>query len=195
MSKKTKASDGGEGHNSQAREIALLKHIAAIREQNDKLAEVMSLAKVIKKDLKRVRNLAKEANFTLSIIDEALKIEAKGNDRETQKAAEERVFVFQCLGLPTGMRQGDLFSDLPNEALDESFWSDNGYNAGLRGMEAKPPTQMPPHLTQTWMLRHAAGRERISWAQAEQANPEKRGDGVGPTAADIASTNDDVLLQ
>jgi hypothetical protein len=182
----------GEGHNSrEQKEILLLNHVANLRQANASITVAMSAVKVAKKAAKLVRNAAKLDGFTLKILDEALEIESQvGERREQERQAEERVFVFETLGLPLGMRQGEL--DLPAPKRDAKFWGDLGYQRGIAG-EPQDAADVPPEFLQAYLKRHTAGAEKLAWAQAERGqNPERVGGvGTGPTARELGGDDDD----
>jgi len=183
------ADDSGELKNAlDEREALLHQSVADLRTANAAIERAQAAVKVAKKAAKIVRNAAKLRGFTLAILDEALKREGQGNAREQQAHEEERAFVFKALGLPVGLlhQSGDFDFGDP-EKRDERYWGDEGYRRGVQGLDADLPEGIPPHFHQVFLLRHAAGADRLAWAQAERGlNPEMKGSGGGPTAAEIA---------
>lgn len=177
----------GIGHNSDAHQAALLTHLTKFRAHRAKIQEIMDVLKAAKKAYKVARSEAKLYGFTLEILDEALDVESV-NDRDAAKAAAERRFVFETLGLPLGISNGELFGDQPSDMRDEAYWGQHGFNAGLRDLERKPPSECPQAWQQTWLRQHVAGVEKAMWALAETQNTERRPGsvGTGPTASEIA---------
>jgi hypothetical protein len=174
MPKDTKGTPG-TGHNSQEREASIIRHMTVLRPLRDAVEDAKALVKKAQKDFTVARNAAKSDGWTLKLIDKALKVETQQNRQEQQDQANEEHFIFVTLGLPVALVQGDLFdTDEKREERNEAFWSDHGYNTGLKGLPATPPAEMAPQYLQTWLQRRVAGVERLAWAQAEQeVNPEK----------------------
>lgn len=179
------------GHNSDAMEISLLKHMAQFRDDRLIIAEAQEALKAVKKRHKISRNAAKQDGWLLKVLDEALDVE-ENNDRDAVKEADQRRFVFETLALPLGLHNGELFGEPANDAQDEAYWGDRGYNDGLKGLAAKAPAGVSPQFIQAYLRRHAAGADRVAWAQAEAGvNTEHLGTGTGPTAREIGGDDDD----
>lgn len=157
---------------SEAMEALLLGHMARLRAGRAAIAEAAAALKAVKKAVKVDRNAAGQ-DFLLKVLDAALDAE-EVNDRDAEAEAIQRLFVFECLGLPTGRRQGELdFGEDAHEERDLEYWGGRGYNAGLKLMPAKPPEGMPPQFMQHWLMKHAAGSERTKWAAAALTNVEQ----------------------
>lgn len=181
---KKKTDTAGVGHNSEAMEAQLHIHMGKLRDGRSRIADAQALLKSVKKEVKRDRDAAKQ-DFLLKVLDAALDAE-EINDRDAENEAIQRYFVFDRLGLPTGMKQGDLFGEPADTVRDMEYWGGRGYNAGLKLLPASPPDAMPAQFMQHWLEKHAAGAERTNWAAATLTNVEKRGSGGGPTADEIA---------
>ena len=187
---KAGASDGGIGHNSEAMEIAVHRHMAAFHEHLDAIEVAQGAVAAAKKAFKLARNAAK-IDFTLKILDEAVALERQtDNERQQEKDEAQRFFIHSVRGLPTATKQADLFGGPDQDIRDEKYWSDHGYNAGVRGESAMPSPDMPTQFMQTWLKRHVAGADRLAWSMADKGmNPEK-GDAdpdapAPPTAAGL----------
>lgn len=193
---KASASDGGIGHNSEAMEIAVHRHMAAFHEHLDAIEVAQGAVAAAKKAFKLVRNAAK-IDFTLKILDEAIALERQaGNGRQQEKDEAQRFFIHSVRGLPTATKQGDLFGGQDQDIRDEKYWSDHGYNAGVRGESATPSPDMPTQFMQTWLKRHAAGADRLAWSMADKGLSPEKGDAdpgapAPPTAADVQHDGED----
>lgn len=175
----------GIGHNSDAAEAQVLAHMSVFRADRARIREAQEVVKSLKKVHKQHRNDAKGDGWYLNVLDEALDVEDV-NDRETEKQAIQRRFLFEILALPLGVKNGELFSE-SDTAQDEAYWTQHGYNVGLRNGAAEAPDGMPTQFLQAWLKGRADGVERAAWSDAEKGkNPEKLGHGGGPTAAEIA---------
>lgn len=178
------------GHN-EAREADLLALMAEFRPALDKVEEAKAVVKKAEKDYAVVRNKAEVLGFALATLDKALKLERQPSNRKLQQAqADEEFFVFKTLGLPVAAVQGtmDFGSD---EARDEKYWGDQGFQAGIRGDAATPPDGMPPHLHQTWLTRRADGAAYTAWGKSEAGGrPDRLNTGAAPEpkAPDPAAT-------
>ncbi|HEY5409272.1 MAG TPA: hypothetical protein VIJ94_00970 [Caulobacteraceae bacterium] len=166
----------GAGHNADAREASLIFHMDQLRTIQAQIDAAMVPVKALQKIQTTRRNAAAGATWTLEILDRALKRERQSNRRQLAKVAEEEAFVARTMNLPFGNaeEQLDMFHDAPQEEKDEHFWGQDGYNRGLRGLMAKAPPELPPAFLQTWLKRHAAGAERLSWSQSEQGHSPDR---------------------
>jgi hypothetical protein len=161
----------GVGDNSEAREAALIRHMHVLRLARADTDAAKQVVKTRQKVETALRNAANSDGFMLKIIDEALKKE--GQTRVDQQREEnDRRFIFSALGLPVAQDGADLVTEAQR---DERFWGQHGYSSGLKGLPAEAPPGMPGEFVQTWMRRHAAGADRLGWAQAEQqgASPER----------------------
>ena len=179
--KPEKKDANGLGHNGppptpEQREADFLRNMDACRRFRAATDDAKAGMKAIRKQETVVRNTAKQAGFSLKVIDEILADEAKTR-ADIVGYEEQRAWARGTVGLANG-RQADLF-DTP-EAKTEFEWGENGYNAGLRGEPAKPPAEMPPEYVQLWMGRHVAGKERLAWAMAESGlNPDRSRTDIG----------------
>jgi hypothetical protein len=176
-----KDSTGPKPH-TVAREAELLALMPEMRTGLDQVEAAKALVKKAQNDYAVVRAKVEIQGFTLEIIDKALKLERQPkNRRGQQQVANEEYFVFKTLGLPVALppNEMDFGSD---EERDEAYWGDQGYQAGIRGDIAKPPSECPPHLHQTWLNRRAAGSEYSAWGKSEAgAKPDQGGAGVVTT--------------
>ena len=152
------------GDNSEAREAALLVNMARLRAVNAEVDMAKAVVDGAKENRKVVRGEILADGFKLKVLDEAIAKEKQS--RVDQQAEEnERRFVFTSLGLPIAQDGVDLETAAQR---DEKFWGDHGYATGVKGLAAEKPPGIPPEFLQVWLKRHAAGADRLAWAQAEQ---------------------------
>ncbi len=160
------------GHNGPTqeeqaeREALFLSHLDACRKADAALATAMEPVKVVRKQRNVVRNLASKEGFPLKIIDEIIEKEAF-TQKDLEGEAELSRWMHQMAGLPTG-GQAELFATTPAEIKDGLDWEADGYRAGMRGVEPKPPEGCPPRFHQEWMKGYHAGQERNAWALSEK---------------------------
>ncbi len=192
----------GDGHNDAPPPAAVptgpsrldrtrmrLRHIAGIRPI---IAEIDTLRATLKakgKLLTAARNAYKADGFLLSNLDEFFDNEKTPN-RELEAKEQDRHELFEDTGQVVYV-QPDLFAAMPQEARDETYWSDHGYQAGLAGKEAKPPPEMPERFMQTWLKRRMAGQEKLAWALAPDGNPERTRTDIAPGPVVLRPVDDD----
>jgi hypothetical protein len=151
---KTKATPGestpGMGHNglSEDDKVALfLSHLQTGRADNNALALAMEAVKAVRKIRNKNRNIAMNDGFSLALLDEIYEDETKGKGLAEREA--ERRWMREVAGLPVGT-QLDLLKDTPAEVKDEIAAEADGYQAGIRGADPKPPTTIHPRHHGVW---------------------------------------------
>lgn len=178
------------GHNltRDQKEAGFIRHMAAIREVEGYYADAQQGMKAVRKQRNEIRNACKRDGWSMKVVDEILEDEAKVSQNARMAFEEQRRFMREVVGLPTGV-QVDLFAALEPEARTEAEWGALGYNAGLKGLPGKPQDYgVPPERHQIWLQRWGAGQERLSWALSDKGiNPERTttARGTGPTADEI----------
>jgi hypothetical protein len=191
---KTKPTEepAGIGDNGTQREAAFHVHMQALTARRAETDRAKETLKAIRKLETQVRNAAKADGFSLKLIDEIMDDEGKTR-ADLAAEAEDRYWMRQARGLPVG-GQMDMFATTPTLVRDATAWEAEGYRAGIRGMEGKPPEGVSsPHL-QDWMTGWGAGQEKLAWSlSAKGHNPERLGHGGGPTAGEIERANDDAI--
>jgi hypothetical protein len=173
MTDKTK---GATGPHTVAREAKLLTLMDELRPALSVVEDAKGIVKKAQEAYGLVRAKAELEGFTLAVLDKALKAERQPKNRGGQlQLANEEYFVFKTLGLPVAVPQGELKFD-SDEARDEAYWRDQGYQAGIRGDAATPPDECPPAFHQTWLNRRADGAEYSAWGKSEAgAKPDQGG--------------------
>jgi hypothetical protein len=124
--------------------------VAVTKGLRDTRAEVMSYAeaaKFKKKDFKEV-------------LDD---MKVKGSRRSVREDEARRSRFRRYAGLPVGDEQEQM-ELLPDEKRDEIDWEGEGYTAGVRGDEPKPPKDCPPRMHSHWLKGRDNGQARNAWA-------------------------------
>ena len=107
-------------------------------------------------------DLAVAAGFKKYEVEDQLKDLVAPKVNQSEKEARRARFR-AWLGLPAGAPATD---DLPLEVRDEQDWEAEGYRAGIRADEPKPPKECPPRFHQAWMKGWHAGQEQNTKALA-----------------------------
>lgn len=190
---KPKPGATGIGNNSgltpDEQAALFLTHLGACREQEAIMADAMAGLKALRKVRNEVRNLARAEGFPLKKIDDILKKEAF-SQKDLEAEAELFRWMDQMAGLPTG-GQADLFSSTPVEIKDALDWEADGYRAGMRATEPKPPSECDARFHQDWMKGYHAGQERNAWALSERGKIVDRRTDIAPGAVELEPVEDD----
>ncbi len=157
-----------------------LVHLAQARKDNDTLEQAMEVVRGVRKVRNRNRSLCHSDGFGLKHLDEILRDE--GMDRDTrEKDAALRTMMRRAAGMPVlGEAQLDLFAQNTNvpdaipDTIDQTNIRLDGYNAGLRGLEATPPEWVAPDDHQTWLEEWGRGQTRIAEAMATKKKIDER---------------------
>lgn len=190
---KSKTGATGVGDNSgltpDEQAALFLTHLGACREQEAILADAMAGVKALRKRRNEVRNLARAEGFPLKKIDDILKKESF-SQKDLEAEAELFRWMDQIAGLPVG-GQADLFASTPVEIKDGMDWEADGYRAGMRATEPKPPSECPERFHQDWMKGYHNGQERNAWALAERGKIVDRRTDIAPGKVELEPVEDD----
>ena len=147
-------------------EAQLLSVLALMRPALARVEEAKAVVKERIADVDAILDKAVVQGFKKGEIRELLKETAVKGSRKDQRETEERRTRFrEYVGLPTGVVQPDLL-DIPEAAKDELDWELDGYRAGVRAEEPKPPTKCPERFHQAWMKGYHDGQARNAWAMS-----------------------------
>ena len=161
------------GDNSERLEALIIAHAKYIRDQ-DAVIEghqgQVRAAKLVRKGM--VAAFTSETGLPIELLKEAL---GKGQTTrvDLQLRENQRRFIFRALAIPVASETTDIET---LAARDEAFWNRHGYAQGVKDLPATHPPGIPAEFIQAWLRGHAAGCERLSWAQAEQQGtaPERK---------------------
>lgn len=188
MAKNTDAGGGAppapspppQGHNGSAGKGKLdrnqraklrLSHISKMRPLRSEIEKLQSAMRAVRKELNQIRDEYANDGFSLAALDERFKNE--GKPRKVVQAYEnERYELGEDLG-QANYQQPDLFASMPETAREEEYWGDIGYQLGIEGKECKAPSDMPTQFLQAFTKRWHGAQEKLAWAMAPDANPEK----------------------
>ena len=151
----------------EAEQAQYLSAISKVRQQDIKIAAAKAVVDELKAVRKEIMDLAVAAGFKKFEIEDQLKdlVAPKTNHVERE---ERRARFRMWLGLPAGAKPRD---DLPLEVKDEQDWEAEGYRAGIRADEPKPPKECPPRFHQAWLTGYHAGQARNVAALAYKPAP------------------------
>lgn len=151
------------GNNREAVEAAeaaqLLSFTSRLREQQKKTAEKKAVFDGEKANETEIFNLAKAAGFMRKELQELLDDSAVSGQRRKLAESEARRARFRkILGLPVAGFEEQ--KDLPEEVRDEMDWESDGYRAGIRADEPKPPSECSPRFHKAWLKGYHNGQKR-----------------------------------
>lgn len=146
----------------EAEEAHFLKFLAQLRPLNAQIAEAKAVMDGFKEEKKNVLLLAKAAGFDSKYLNEIL-ADGGTSVKNLAEAEAKRARYREYAGLPVGV-QTHLADKTPDAAKDEMDWEADGYRAGIRADEPKPPKECPPRFTQGWMKGYHNGQARNAWA-------------------------------
>lgn len=192
---------GPLGHNAgtlttEEQEAILHKHLDAIAAAQTNRERAGETVKALRKIETRARSAAKGDGIPLTLVDEILGDEAKGDRRDTAAYEKQRYHARVARGLPVGDPvQWDLFEKTPLHVRDELDAEGAGYTAGLRGMAREIPDGLDPSLVQPWQKGWNEGDDKRKWSLAKagevvdrQINPDVR---HGPVTLDPEPEGDE----
>jgi hypothetical protein len=165
----------GVGHNSgkitvDQREALWLRRLGECERVDAELEKAMAAVKEVRKKRNKVRAQTKEDGFPLELVDVVL------NDMgQPAHVLQDKADLLEWLKVTAGQpvansgpsTQGDLFERKPDEGRDLISAETDGYQAGRRALEKRPPDWVDPIHHQAWLREYDAGQERNAWALAE----------------------------
>lgn len=161
--------DGAPKNNLQAireqEEAQLLSVLSQMRPALARVEEAQAVVKERRAEVDAILDKAVAQGFKKGEIRELLKETAvKGSRKDLREAEERRARFREYVGLPVGV-QGDLL-EVPEAAKDELDWELDGYRAGVRAEEPKPPAKCPERFHQAWLKGYHDGQARNAWAMS-----------------------------
>lgn len=137
-----------------------LSFVGKIRKEQTTLAEIMLKVDAQRTVINDVFTEAKGQGFSRVLLTEIIKdLNVKGKRKDLTEAEQKRRRVRSYFDLPTG--EDDALPDMPLEERDRVDWQGDGYRAGLRGDDAKPPSECPQRFTQDWMVSWHEGQAKM----------------------------------
>lgn len=183
---KDQSTSPGIGDNSGRTEESDRVQMISIVAQVEKANEKVDASKVVFDAAKKARNtifkLAGMAGFQRQEIKARMKEMQESAsvvaDRMSREAKHRK-----WLGILTD-EQIQMFAEdkTPAEIMDEAHHIGEGFKAGLRGLEAKPPTDVPERFVQAWLGGYHNGTETSKAAMMAMA-PKPLGERVKAATA------------
>lgn len=172
----------------RAEEAQFLSFLARIRPKLAEKAIIKTQLDEKAAEITEIFRLAKAAGFERKELQGILDDLGAKKANHPEKEAR-RVRFRRWVGLPVG-ESDELKASTPDEVKDAMWWEAEGYRAGIRADEPKPPEGCSPRMDQAWMKGYHNGQTRNAWALSE-ANPTlSAGGGVRERAAeDFAADN------
>lgn len=153
------------GDNSEAVEeadrIQMISIVSKLSAAEDAIEEARAPLKAAQDRRKVIIGLGKAAGFTAAELKARLE-EMKVPSRDmAERAARERKHR-RWLGI-IEPEQADLMTgtSAPQETKDEAHWAGEGFKAGLRQLQATPPTEVPERFVQAYMKAHERGLNEV----------------------------------
>jgi hypothetical protein len=160
------------GDNSAAMEeaerVQLISFVSRISQATLAVEAAQAPLDAAKKARTQLFNLAKAAlpGMTRKEIETRI---AEMNDPSREfaaKAAREHKHRRWLGILDADQAELMLGKQAPQEKKDEAHWAGEGYKAGLRQLEAKPPGECESRFHQTWLQAHERGLIEVTTANA-----------------------------
>lgn len=150
----------GFGHNAPDAGV-FLRHVQAIRRQQEKVEEAKLATKNERGKLKDIRKLAQADGLVMRELDDAL--EALAVEHVDLIAREQRRrLYFEWLGIPIDQQQElELHSKEGDAELDAKRWFKRGSTDGRLGRVREIPAGCPPEHIQDWLKGHDEGQEML----------------------------------
>ena len=146
----------------EAEQAQFLSAIFKVRSKDVEIGRAKAVVDALNAERKEVMDLAVAAGFKKYEIEDQLKDLVAPKVNQSEKEARRARFR-AWLGLPAGAPPQ---TELPLEVRDEQDWEADGYRAGIRADEPKPPKECPPRFGQAWMKGYHAGQEQNAKALA-----------------------------
>lgn len=155
----------GQGHNArtvdETQQAQLLSFVNKVEGHDREIAKLKLPFDSAKEDRSNTLRLAKIAGFPASMIVDAIK-DRKAPRKNVAQAELDRRKWRGWLGLPTGENDNP---DLPTAVQDAAHFDSEGYQAGLRAAEPKPPMEVPAMFVKNWMEGWHTGDAKRKWAE------------------------------
>lgn len=145
--------------------ISVVSKLSAADEEIAKEEKTVAAAKIplaaAKAKKKTILKLAEAAGFTEEELTKRLE-EMHTPIREMARRTDRELKHRRWLGIIDDEQSKlQLGEETPIEAKDEAHWMGEGYKAGLRQLERKPPQECPERFVQPWLVRYDVGLQEV----------------------------------
>lgn len=182
---------GDNQFGDEAERVQLISIVSKLSAADDDVEAAKAPLKAAQGARKKIIGLGKAAGFTAKELEKRLDEMRMGSrDMALQEAREHK--HRRWLGIIEPDQSALMLGDTaPQEAKDGAHWFGEGYKAGLRQLERKPPTECPERFVQPWLERYDVGLQEVLIANA----PGHKGKSVAEqAAAEFKADNPEVDL-
>lgn len=176
----------------EAERIQLISFVSKLTAADSKIAEAKAPFEAAKKARRQVVNLAKAAGFTAEELEarmEEMNNPQRDNPLRIARESRHRLWLGIVRPEQTELQLGDK---VPSEAKDEAHWKGEGYKAGLRQMERKPPPECAERFVQPWLGEYDRGLKEVLIANAPISAAQRQKAVADQAKADFAKDNPEV---
>jgi len=153
-------------HGEEAERVQLISIVSQLSAAEDAIEVAKQPLKAAQKKRSQIIGLGKAAGFTAKQLTARLEEMRMGTREMAQQEATERKHR-RWLGIIEPDQAELIMGDAaPQEAKDEAHFRGEGFKAGLRGLIAKPPPEVPERFVQAWMQEHEKGFVQMTTANA-----------------------------
>jgi len=141
----------------EGEKVQLLSFVSKLNTANAEVEKAKAPFDAAKKARTQLFRLAKSAGFQRQHLEDYLDRMSDGT-RDNVADEVRRRKHYKWLGIVDDESIATMEgAETPAEAKDEFHHGAEGYKAGLRGLPAKPPQEVPERFVQAWMNGHARG--------------------------------------
>lgn len=181
------------GDNSRAMEeaerVQLISFVSKLSTAEDAIEAAKVPLKAAQKARSQIVGLAKAAGFTAKELERRLE-EMRTPTRVMAETAVREHKHRRWLGILDADQSDLMLGDAaPEETKDEAHWKGEGYKAGLRQMDSKPPAECHTRFHQAYMKEHERGHLEVLTANAPKATPRSQAE---QAAEDYAADNPEI---
>lgn len=148
-------------HGEEAERVQLISIVSQLSAAEDAIELAQAPLKAAQKKRSTIIGLGKAAGFTAKELARRLDEMKTGTRQNAELAAREHKHRRWLGILEPDQAALILGVQAPQEVKDEAHWKGEGYKAGLRQMEGKPPIECPERFVQPWLLEHARGLKEV----------------------------------
>lgn len=180
----------GDNSLEEAERIQLISFVSRLTAADGEIAAAQAPLKNAQAQRKQVVNLAKAAGFTAEELKARMKEmndPARDNPQKIARETRHR----RWLGIIRPEDDQGRLDLAPAEVQDEAHWAGEGYKAGLRQMERKPPPECAERFVQPWLARYDLGLKEVLTANAPKSMTAVR----DRAAADFKDDNPEVDVE